>query len=233
MELQMELKQFSHFIQRAKERYNLDLDLKDLQVIAETIKSGRAKLTQFDTKSARYKVRVKSKLMVVVLDRQHAHFITSLPVNKYTESSSFNGKSYTYKDALYMNWLFSKYFNSSNIVCPICGSSQIISDLGYNRFKCLSCYDLTKFEEPQELDPLMPIIDNGIVTTALNLSLDFWWYLYLSNKKYTCYGVKLEPILRNDDDFRYIITYRKKYCDVPLGIYTINELRRRTNDKSN
>lgn len=226
-------KQFSHFIQRAKERYDLDLDLKDLQVIAETIKSGRAKLTQFDSKSARYKVRVKSKLMVVVLDRQHAHFITALPVNKYTESSSFNGKSYTYKDALYMNWLFSKYFNSSNIVCPVCGSTEIVSDLGYNRFKCLHCYNLTKFEELEEQNPLISIIENGVATTALHLSLDFWWYLYLSNKKFKCYSLKIEPVLQNDDDFGYIITYKKKVSDVPLGTYTINNLRRIVNDRTN
>ena len=219
-------KQFKHFLQRAKERYNLDLTLDDLQEIAETIKSGRARLTQFDSVSARYKVRFKSKLIVVVLSREHSHFITALPITKYTQSSNFNGKKYFYKDALYMNWQFSQHFDTDNIVCPVCGCSHISSDLGHDRFKCLHCYNLVKFKEVKLETIMTSIIEDEIPETAMNLSLQNWWYLYLNHKTYEHADFIIQPVLCNDDDFRYIISYKQRRCGVPVGTYSIKEIRR-------
>lgn len=222
----MSKKQFSHFIQRAKERYDLDLTLKDLQTIAETIKSGRAKLTQLDSISARYKVRFNSNLMVVVLDREHTNFITALPLNKYTDSSSFNGKSYTYKDALYINWLFSEYFDTSKIRCPVCGHKHIGADLGYDRFKCLQCFNLVKFKPLNEPEVQLSTFKDGVTSTALSLSMRLWWYLYNNDTSYMYDNIKITPILQNEDTFEYIIKYRKQEKIVPVGIHLVKDLRR-------
>lgn len=93
---------FAHFLQRTKERYGLNLTLKDLKDIAERIKCGRAKLTKATTHSFQYKVRAKGKQLIVILNRDHSYFITALPCNKYTDKVKFDRKTYTYKDALFI-----------------------------------------------------------------------------------------------------------------------------------
>lgn len=226
----MKAQQFSHFIQRAKERYDLDLTLDDLQTIAETIKSGKAKLTQLDSHSVRYKVRFNSKLLVVILDREHTHFITTLPLNKYTQSSSFNKQSFTYIDALYMNWQFSQLFDTSRLRCPICGCKDILSDLGYNRFKCPKCFHLTKFKEPCKKDIRTSVYDDGVISSALDLSMSFWWYLYRTHKYEAYDNIKITPVLLNDDNFGYSILCRKQEKIVPVGIHLIKDLRRKEHD---
>lgn len=216
---------FYHFIQRVKERYNIDLTLEDLKKIAEQIYSGRAKLTKITSHSFQYKVRLGKKILVIIVDLEHSKFITALPDNKYTNKSTFSGKQYHYIDALYVKRLLNKFFDkdeSGTYFCEKCGSTSIRVELDKNRFKCMNCFKLTKISDLEEpLVKLNTVADNKF-KTIYHLSEDLWWFLYKDKKTYSIDGITLKPILVNNDDFRYLINNKK---ELSLGYYTLEQLK--------
>lgn len=216
---------FYHFIQRVKERYNIDLTLEDLKKIAEQIYSGRAKLTKITSHSFQYKVRLGKKLLVIIVDLEHSKFITALPYNKYTYKTSFDGKKYHYIDALYIKRLLNMTFDknkSGQFYCKKCSSTSIRVELNKNRFKCMNCYDLVKIEDLKEpLIKLNVIVDKKFVT-IYHLSEDLWWFLYKSKRTYMIENITIKPILVDNDSFRYIINNKK---ELNLGYYTLEQLK--------
>lgn len=223
---------FNHFLQRVKERYDVDLTLKDLEEIATNIKIGKAKLTKANAKSYHYKVRCNKKLLIVVINRSHSFFITALPIQQNTCRVRFNNIEYSYEDALYFNWLYNKQFNKvdNKVVCSKCGSNSIAIDLGKNRFRCEDCGHIVKFKENLKINPLLLIVNKSKFEQILDLSEDFWWFLYKNKKSYTFKNIEISAVLRDYDNKRYIIKYDNKNVDIQQGIYTEKRLKEMLNE---
>ena len=218
--------QFSHFIQRVEERYNLDLTLEDLYDIAKKIKSGKALIAGSNARTFKYKVRHKGKQMLIVVDRQHSAFLTALPLTKYNQRVSFHGQKYTYMDALYINYQYQLCFGllppQTQISCPKCGGRDIYTELGKDRFRCSSCHHIMPYKPTPK--PVM-FIELSCGQHALNLTQELWWYLYTRQKvhndllvlfenKYLLATTSEEP----DEDQIFIIDGTIK---LPFGTYTI------------
>lgn len=222
---------FAHFLQRVEERYGLHLTLEDLKEIAESIKSGKAKLVRAEAASVRYKVRWHGIMLVVVLNRAHSVFITALPLNETTSKSSFNGKILRYKDALYINWLYNSLFEkdkNKKAICQRCKSHNIKADLARDRFYCADCNWVTKFKEPTITQCALNVLTRqGTFERAYHLSQNLWWYLHRKNKSIEVDDFKLSAILEDDDKLRYKILYKDGIRIVPLGLYTKEKLRRK------
>lgn len=223
----MSNEQFSHFIQRVKERYNLDLNLLDLKQIAEDIYSGKAKLIRAFSIGFQYKVRIKGKLVIVVINRSHSGFVTALPMSKSKEKVTFGGKTYSYLDALYCNWLFKKFCTKNlkhKTCCPECGSGNVLVELGKGRLRCSTCNFL--FKIPKLEQPIVKIdtVDTGAFKEVYDLSEDLWWYLYKTeNELVISQDVIIRPVLVSNDIFRYYNSYTGKEID--LGYYTLEQLK--------
>ena len=197
------MKQFNHFIQRMKERYDLDLDITDLYEIAKLIKCRKAKLVRVNSKAFLYKVRYRRKLFIVVLDFTHSAFITVLPITKKNDKVTFKNRTYDYLDALYITYQFNKcyYFKNNRPICPNCGCKHIISPLGKNRFQCEKCHHIIFFKELEKPE-LFLANDNY----NLNLSIDTWWYFTINNicvSIFDTYELKAEYDY-NDNDIEHI-----------------------------
>lgn len=233
-------KQFSHFIQRAKERYSIDLTLEDLVDIATQIKSGKAKLIGVNAGGFKYKVRCRKQLLVVVLNRSHSAFITVLPMTKINSRVSFEGKQYTYLDSLFINYQFSKClpknkYNKS--YCPHCKSQAIEVNLGKDRFQCQNCKAIINFKSVKQ----PPFIN--IIRTAQNklevefrLSYDLWWYahLFCNNKiEHDDFIFSSELVTDKDEDIMFSIEcegYINNKIYVKIGNYTLFKLKEMLND---
>jgi hypothetical protein len=227
------LEKFKHFIQRTKERFGLDLTLQDLQFIAESIKSCKAKLVKAESRGFHYKVRFKNDFIFVVLNRGQSYFVTALTMTKGKNKTHFNGKQFNYEDTLYINWQFNKCFKhrKGKNYCPRCGSPNIEVDLGKDRFKCCNCYLITKFKEPRlpEIYLLSPDKDKKF-SLAIRLSTDLWWYLYKNKKDLCIEGIKINAKLIDNDKREYYIQYKDVEKVVSHGIYSVLELKEVLND---
>lgn len=240
----MKEQKFNHFIQRIKERYNLDITLQDLYEIAKIIKSGKAKLTRANARSFQYKLRYQGKLLLVILNRSHSNFVTALPIAKNNERTTFYGKQFSYIDALYINHQYSKCFaknKENNAFCPKCGYRSIIVNLGKERFQCERCHSLFQFKELK-----MPqiFIGNQMVNNQyqpmLNLNIDLWWYFYKNEvaldlfEDYQLKAIFLEDL---DSDFAFSLSNKSKVLlnkdiVIPFGIYTVQQIKEKiTNDR--
>lgn len=226
------LNEFKHFIERAKERYNLDLTLQDLQYLAEEIKSGRAKLIKADSRGFQYKVRFKSTLLIVVLNRSQSAFITTIPMKKNKEKVKFEGRYFSYEDSLFINWMFRKTFNTpwnTKVSCPKCGNMPISVDLGKDRFKCPYCNHIVKYKKIQEPVFFIQQATKTGFKLALSLSTDLWWYLYKNDLGYDYEDIKIVPILVDNDRQEYIIQYSNKEIVLPKGCYTVEYIKEKVN----
>lgn len=220
--------QFSHFLQRTKERYGLELTLEDLQTIAEDIKSGKAKLIRANSRGFQYKVRFGSTLLIVVLNRSQSAFVTALPMKPGKEQVSFDGHQYTYEDSLYFNWLFKRHFKPNwqgKVYCPKCKQTHVEVDLGKNRFKCPNCYHIVKFKKHKMPDVLMTTVANGQFVTGLRLSIDLWWYLYKTEQTFAYEDIVVKPIIVDNDRLEYTIQYNGKDKVLPREFYSVEQLK--------
>lgn len=218
---------FVHFLQRAKERYGLDLTLEDLQYMAEQIKSGRAKLTKITSHSFQYKVRCKKQQLVVILNRNHSYFITVLPLNKYTEKSTFNGKSYHYEDALYVTYILKRFFGAKTlkhkVSCSKCHSTSLRIDLAKGIIKCMNCHNFKKLPELTCPEVFNAQYENGMPIFKYRLTEDLWWYLYRNNKTYRDGLVEISAFMEDNDKQRYLINNTNVKT---RGSYTLEELKK-------
>lgn len=225
--------QFEHFLQRAKERYDLDLTLQDLYDIACKIKLGKAKLTRANSRGFTYRVRFKSQLLTVVLNRSHSSFITALPSKDYIEHVRFNGKIFSYEDALYINWLFDKNIkrdSKNRHYCTKCGSLDIIYDLSKNRFRCDGCGHVIKIKKLKLQNPEVLTIVNNKYQKSIILSMSLWWFLYKTKTSYDIENLTITPTLTDNDKFEYIINMENRQCIVQNDCYTIQELKEMLNE---
>ena len=229
-------KKFSHFITRVRERYGLHLTVEDLYNIAKEIRSGRAKLSRANARSFQYKVRYKKKLLIMILDRQHSAFITALPETKYNTKVTFSKKQYNYVDALYINHQFIKCFSLSRDqkpVCPKCGCTGIISELGKDRFKCESCGHIVNYKTIEKPNYLVLTQDASGFSTTLNLNYDLWWYLYLTNETIELSNdFVIKPVLSEDFSYDQLfeVSYKYRKTNVLCSKYTVKELEEKLYD---
>lgn len=223
---------FKHFLERAKERYDLDLTLEDLKEIAEAIKLGNAKLIRADSRGFAYKVRHKSTLLAVVTNRSHSALVTALPLNKQTERVNFSNQHFYYLDAMRINWLFRKHFKVDKIghvVCPKCGSQEIKVDLGKNRFKCCKCYNIVKYKKQRQPDIVMNVVKDNKFVPSLRLSIDLWWYLYDNESSVIYENLEITPVVLDNDRLEYSIKYKDTEFYVPRGLYLVDNLKETNN----
>lgn len=224
---------FEHFLQRTKERYNLDLTLKDLEFIAEEIKSGKAKLIQANSRGFQYKVRFGKTLLIVVLNRSQSHFITCLPMTKAKVQVSFNGKQYKYFDSLYINHLFNEQFKKTlrgKTYCPKCGSYNVRVDLGKDRFHCERCHYIEPFKEPNRPIVLSQTVSDQKFVPVLRLYKALWWFLYINKRTYKYEDIEIEPVLIDDDKLEYNIHYKGRVKVFKRGFYKVDKIKETFND---
>ena len=221
----------SHFVSRIRERYNLDLTVEDLLDIEETIKIGKAKLVRSNARGFQYKVRHKGRLILVVLNRSHSTFITALPMNENNVKVNFNGKTYNYMDALYINYQFYLCFNKNEDkkqFCPKCNSTRIVVDFANSRFKCEYCHTIYNFKSLEMTDKILKI-DNCDFVEQYVLDINNWWVLFRSKSDWKIGDIIVQPMLKDNSKFKFKVYYNNNCKELKFGYYTIEQLKEEDN----
>lgn len=176
-----------HMIRRFQERFGITVGLGDIEDIMTQIKTGTANLLSMSSKGHIYRIRLKDRDMIVVLDRYNSQIVTVLPEdNEYYKKQSAR----TCKDVPYMMHVLHKYkmylrqkngINEHPIYCDKCGSSKLYSDLDDFSIVCHKCgyrFDTESLAD-RELEEIQ-ITEKDRVTSAVQLNRSLYAILLSS-----------------------------------------------------
>jgi hypothetical protein len=83
----------THFQKRAKERFNMDISIEEMNVIIGKIKSGkikRAKMGQGQKNRKAYLAVIHQLLVIVIYDTVKEHLVTIMWAPKWMENNYYN-----------------------------------------------------------------------------------------------------------------------------------------------